>query len=590
MGEPPREPLSAGIGGFAQLSRVLATARVGAATLAFGLIFTLAEIACILFFPLVAKRLIDGLGSSSGLDDGQIVLLLALMLGGAAAAGAASLVLVTASSKVASHLRGNLVAALVGKQTAYFDRNPGSDLASRVVRDAAALSGLLTTDLQNFVSGLLLLGGSLYILATLDGPLCALIFAIVCGTFLFLAPLAAGLAGLAAGANDRSAALSGMLTAIFGEMRTVKSHNAEAFELARSREATKGLESYAIRSSRIKSLIEPAIALGLSASLLAILFYGSTRVSEGTLSVGTLAAFILYVFNISSPLIQIAAFLMRLQESKGASARIYTILFDGKDEDAAAPDQPIVRRRATGSNGSLRFENLSFGYAGTESAVIDVHALSIPQYSTTVFLGPSGSGKTTLLSLLCRFYAPGRGSIFWNGVDIAQIPIGEWRRQIALVPQNPVLLGPTIFDNLCYGLDREVSKRELGEALEAANCLEFIDAMPAGLATEVGVGGFLLSGGQRQRIAIARALLRRPRILLLDEPSSGLDVESEMAVLRALDASREGRTTLLNTHRWAALDMADHIVVMDAGKVAEFGTRADVAGGSPYLRRAGWRT
>lgn len=219
--------------------------------------------------------------------------------------------------------------------------------------------------------------------------------------------------------------------------------------------------------------------------------------------------------------------------------------------------------------------------------MIDVSDLSIPQYSTTVFLGPSGSGKTSLLSLLCRFYEPNRGRISWNGFDIADVPVTEWRRQIALVPQNPVLLGRTILDNLCYGLDRDFSTRELDEALDAANCLEFVDGMPAGLETEVGAGGSLLSGGQRQRIAIARALLRRPRILLLDEPSSGLDIESEMAVLRALDASRDGRTTLLNTHRWAALDMADHIAVMDAGKVAEFGTRAQVLGSSPYLRRVG---
>lgn len=361
MGERPSESAPpAGISRFPQLYRVLATARVDRIALVFGLLFTLAEIACILLFPLVAKRLIDGLGSSSGFDNGQIALLLALMLGGAAASGAASLVLVAASSKVASRLRSNLVAALLHKQTSFFDRNPGSDLASRVVRDVGALSSLVTADLQNFVSGLLLLAGSLFILATLDGPLCALIFAIICGTFLFLAPLAAGLAGLTAGANDRSATLSGMLTAMFGEMRTVKSHNAETFELTRSQAAMKDLEKYAIRSSKIKSLIEPSIALGLSASLLAILFYGSARVSDGTLSVGTLAAFILYVFNISSPLIQIAAFVMRLQESKGASVRIYAILFEEAGEDAGDLDCRIVGPSDVGPKGSLRFEGLSW--------------------------------------------------------------------------------------------------------------------------------------------------------------------------------------------------------------------------------------
>jgi ATP-binding cassette subfamily B protein AbcA/BmrA len=267
------------------------------------------------------------------------------------------------------------------------------------------------------------------------------------------------------------------------------------------------------------------------------------------------------------PVTQIAQFFSQVQKARGATDSILEILTLPVEDPGLLP-VPAAGR------GALEFEGVSFGYEPDRPVLKDLN-FALEPGTVTAVMGPSGGGKTTVFSLVERFYRPDAGVVLWDGVDVSEFDLNDWRSRIGYVPQDCPLMAGTIRDNLTYGLG-EVTEDELREAVAAANATEFTAALPEGLDTQVGERGVKLSGGQRQRLAIARALLRNPAILMLDEATASLDAGSERAVQEALDTLMRGRTTLVIAHRLSTVVGADRILFLEDGRITGSGTHEEL--------------
>lgn len=532
----------------------------------------LVELAASLAFPVLTRELIDGLngsGSFSAVTGGRAFrVLVAALLVGALAGAASKYALSAAGLRVVANLKRLLVRRLIWLPVGYFDRHETGSHISRVTNDAHTVARFLTEGMLNAVSGVVLLLGSAIVLVILDAKLSALLFGIILSAFLLIGPVAYRMSRIGFELNEATARLSAALARSFSEIRLVKAFSAEATENERHDREIEQLYKSGLAGAGVQAALTPIISVALSTSLITIFFYGGARVQAGTLSVGTLTAFILYIFNVAAPLIQLSAFATQFQASRGATQRIGQIL----SESVEAAERPAAAIQARdpaafrSAQPDLRFEGVEFGYAGALREPLNLDGLTFEGGTSTALVGPSGGGKTTILALILRFYIPERGIIRYGSEDLADIPLDLWRARIAYVPQTSPLLFGSIRDNILYGLAGEVSQEQLEDAAEMAGCMEFIRRLPNGFETAVGESGVLLSGGQRQRVAIARAFIRNPEILLLDEPSSSLDAESEGLVKAAIFRLMNRRTTIIISHRPALMVGVDRVIRIKNGR------------------------
>jgi len=294
------------------------------------------------------------------------------------------------------------------------------------------------------------------------------------------------------------------------------------------------------------------------------------RVASGTLSTGTLFAFIMYLFQIIMPIAGFGMIFAHLQKASGASERIIEILDEDAEDVSAGLDVDI-------SGKPIIFDNVSFMYHDGDTHVLSDVSFKANPNETIAFAGPSGGGKTTVFSLIERFFPLSDGKILLGDMDIQEISLQSWRSQIGYVPQESSLFAATIKENLCYGLEREVSEDELWHVVELACAKDVIENLPDKFESVVGERGLNLSGGQRQRLAIARAFLRDPKILLLDEATASLDSQSEAVVQEALSNLMKGRTTFVIAHRLSTIVDANQIVFIDGGQVTGIGTHEELS-------------
>ena len=302
--------------------------------------------------------------------------------------------------------------------------------------------------------------------------------------------------------------------------------------------------------------------------IVAVIWYGAMLVQQGEMTVGVLISFVLYTTFIGGSIAGLGDIYSQLQRAVGASERVMEILNE--------PDERHEDVAPASLKGDIEYRNVSFAYP-TRSEVTTLRNinLTIQSGEKVALVGPSGSGKSTLVSLLMRFYEPGEGSIRVAGMDSRSYPLTAYRRNIGIVPQEVILFGGTIRENIGYGRPG-ASEEEILEAARLANAMEFITQMPQGLDTVVGDRGVKLSGGQRQRVAIARAILKNPAILILDEATSSLDAGSEKLVQEALEHLMKDRTTVIIAHRLSTIRKADRILVVKSGEVAESGTHDEL--------------
>lgn len=461
------------------------------------------------------------------------------------------------------------------------DRRTG-EIMSRITNDVTTIQNTTTVNVATLLQGAITFAGSLAFMLFLSVRLTLLTMVVV--PALLLAGIVFGrrIRRISTEVQDRMADASSVLEETVSGVRVVQSFAREAYERGRFRNAIEAAFNTSMRRAKVRAIFLPIVSFLGFGSLMIVLWYGSQLVVSGQISPGDLVSFLIYSGTIAASLGTFTGLYSQLQEALGATQRVFGILDtepDIKDKPDAIPLPPI--------KGAVDFERVFFSYEESESkpgTVLHNINLQIAPGEIVALVGPSGAGKTTLVNLVPRFYDVTQGAVKIDGYDVRDVQLHTLRGQIGIVPQETLLFGGTIGDNIRYG-NLEASEDELIAASKAANAHQFITQLPEGYDTLVGERGVKLSGGQRQRVSIARALLKNPRILILDEATSALDTESEALVQEALDRLMENRTTFVIAHRLSTVQIADRIAVMDRGRIVELGSHQELmALGGLYSR------
>lgn len=515
---------------------------------------------------LIVPQLTKGLVDTSGLSkiDGKMlaVLILAFIIQlGFGTIGGYILRFVGESS--VKTLREKLWAHLLKLPVDYFDDHKSGESSSRLVNDTSVIKDLITSQFPNFITGAIQLVGSMIILFFMDWKMATLMFSIVPIIVLILLPIGRIMSRLGRKLQAATADFNADASEKLSEVRLIKSSNGEQFEKQTGGNLIDKIFKVGIKDAKVEAVLQPIMTTVMLGIFVGILGYGAVRIQQGTLTSGSLVAFLLYLFNIITPVASFATFFSQVQKAMGSTERIQEIL-NTKPENTQGKILDVEGQ-------TISAQHLDFSYDPTHPILQDVSFEAKPN-TVIAFAGPSGGGKSTIFSLLERFYQPDSGEIFIGKDGINQIDLNNWRSQIGYVSQDSAVFAGSIRDNLQYGLDEKLSDEQLWHGLELAYAKEFVSNFPEQLDTQIGERGVKLSGGQKQRIAIARAFLRNPKILMLDEATASLDSESEEKVQRALDQLMIGRTTLVIAHRLSTIVDADQIYFIERGQVTGHGT------------------
>ncbi|OQW32964.1 MAG: ABC transporter ATP-binding protein [Nitrospira sp. SG-bin1] len=463
------------------------------------------------------------------------------------------------------HLFGHLQTLTVR----FFAQRRTGELLSRVMNDVTVIQSIVTETPIDSVKQLVTFVGGISFLLMMNWRLCLLILILLPLLVLVAKLFGRRLKSLSTSIQDHTATLSTLVEEVVSGIRIVKSFVQTQREETRFATQVNETLRLTLHRAGIMAVFIPVISLVTFSAAAAVLWYGGRQVIEGTVTPGELFAFVLFAGILIGPFSSGARIFTQLKEAQGATQRVFEIL----DAQSEIADRPEAQSLST-IEGHVRVEAISFGYDPRHPVLSNLSFEAKPG-ELIALVGPTGAGKTTVINLLHRFYDPTDGRITIDGKDLRHVTVESWYRQIALVPQETILFGGTIHENIRYG-DMTANEAAVLEASKAAHAHDFITSLPAGYDTVVGEKGVNLSGGQRQRIAIARAVLKNPRILLLDEATSSLDTESERLVQEALQHLMKGRTTFVVAHRLSTIQRADRILVLDKGKLVEEGTHSQL--------------
>lgn len=522
-----------------------------------------------LALPLFARNVIDGV-SLELLNVGIIIGIILLFIFRVAFDAFSNYLLSKAGQQVVARLREKMWFKMIRMPVSYFDQHASGELVSRITNDTTVVQQVVTSYFAQFISGILTIIGVIAILLTMDWQMTLLMLIGVPLTFLIVFQLGKRVTQVARETQDEIAKFNGSIQQTLSEIRLMKSSTAESIEADNGETGIDRLYKLGLKEAKIFSVISPLMYVIVMIVLLVVFGYGGVRVANGTMSIGSLVAFLMFLFQLLAPIITFTNFFTQLQRAAGATNRIIDIL--ELEEEAG---QSGIEKDITGL--PMHFSEVSFAYEEDKPVLKNISFTAKPGQKIA-FAGPSGGGKTTLFSLIEQFYTPNSGVIYIGETPIDTLSMRSWRRQIGYVSQENAMMAGTIRDNLCYGLENaeQISEEQIWEATEMAYAAKFIKELPDGLETAVGERGTKLSGGQRQRISIARAFLRDPKILMLDEATASLDSQSEHVVQEALNRLMNGRTTLVIAHRLSTIVDADEILFIEHGEVTGRGTHREL--------------
>jgi subfamily B ATP-binding cassette protein MsbA len=473
------------------------------------------------------------------------------------------------SQRIVADFRTHVFAHLQTLSVSFFARRRTGELLSRLMNDVTVIQSVATeTPIDTAKQLVTLLGGIGFLLA-MNWRLCLLILILLPLLVLVARVFGRKLKSLSTSIQDHTAALSTLIEEVISGIRIVKSFVQTAREERRFAAQVEQNLSLTMRRAGIMAVFIPVISLLTFSAAAAVLWYGGRQVIEGSVSPGDLFAFVLFAGILIGPFSSAARVFAQVREAQGATQRVFEIL-DARPDVSDSQTAVSVDRVA----GYVRAEQVSFSYDVRQPVLTDI-SFEVTPGELIAIVGPTGAGKTTLINLLHRFYDPTEGRIAIDGRDLREITLESWYRQVSLVPQETILFGGTILDNIRYG-DQQADEEAVHAASYAAHAHDFIMSLPDSYQTVVGEKGINLSGGQRQRIAIARAILKNPRVLLLDEATSSLDTESERLVQEALERLMSGRTTFVVAHRLTTIQRADRILVLSQGRLVESGTHGEL--------------
>jgi subfamily B ATP-binding cassette protein MsbA len=473
------------------------------------------------------------------------------------------------SQHIVADFRTHLFAHLQTLSVSFFARRRTGELLSRLMNDVTVIQSVVTETPIDTAKQLVTFVGGIAFLLAMNWRLCLLILVLLPLLVVVAKFFGRRLKSLSTSIQDQTAALSTLIEEVISGIRIVKSFVQTKREETRFTAQVGQTLSLTMRRAGIMAVFIPVISLLTFSAAAAVLWYGGSQVIDGAVSPGDLFAFVLFAGILIGPFSSAARVFAQIREAQGATERVFEIL----DQQSEVSDSPTATTLSNVS-GHIRAEHVGFAYDPRQPVLTDVSFEAKPGELVAI-VGPTGSGKTTAINLIHRFYDPTEGRITIDGRDLRQVTLESWYRQIALVPQETILFGGTILDNIRYG-NRDAGEEAVKEASRAAHAHDFIMSFPDQYQTVVGEKGVNVSGGQRQRIAIARAILKNPRILLLDEATSALDSESERLVQEALEQLMKGRTTFVIAHRLTTIQRADRILVLNKGRLVETGTHSEL--------------
>ncbi len=457
---------------------------------------------------------------------------------------------------------------------AYHDRKQTGDLISRVTNDIDAIQTFITSGLLGAFVNCLTLFGMVGVMLYLNWQFTLIALSIAPVLFAVVYSYTRRIKKASREVRKKEGEMVSVMQEVLSSIRVVKAFAREEYEERRLEEESLESVEIAMRARSLKAKLSPLVGLIVAVGTAMVLWFGARMALYGSLSAGSLVVFIMYLGKMYKPMQELSKMTDTYSKASIGYERIQEVL----DTDGEIKDLPGARR-APRFKGNIEFDHVNFGYEADRLVLRDVN-LNIEQGQVAALVGPTGAGKSTIISLIPRFYDPTSGVVKIDGQDIRRYQQKSLRQQMSFVLQETLLFHGTIWYNIAYGKP-EATRREILRAAEMANASEFIDKLPEGYNTMVGERGVTLSGGQRQRIAIARAIIRNTPILILDEPSSGLDAASEKLVFEALDRLMEGRTSIVVAHQLSTIRRANIIFVVKDGRIVESGNQEELlkAGG-----------
>lgn len=451
----------------------------------------------------------------------------------------------------------------------FYDKHKTGTIMSYVTNDVSALQSAMVDNVVEMITETVILVASIVMMIYLDWKLFLVTFATFPVVLFFIDSFGKRIRKSGSRIQEAAADITSVLQEVASSPRVIKSFVREGYEVERFDKENMNNFRANMKYAQLSSTLTPTIEFVAAVGVSIILWYGGNSVINGSITAGSLVAFLTYAVNISNPIKRLSRVIGNIQKALAAAQRVFDVL-DLPEVIKNAPDAKALPK----VKGDVRFNDVSFAYNENEEVLSHV-SFEVKPGEMIAFVGPSGAGKSTVASLLPRFYDATNGSITIDGQDIRKVTLDSLREQVGIVPQETVLFNGSVYDNILYGR-LDATREEVEAAAKAANAHDFIMQLPNGYETMLGDRGMNISGGQRQRISIARAILKNPQILILDEATSALDTESERVVQEALDRLMVGRTSFVIAHRLSTIKNADKIMVLEKGQLIEHGNHDEL--------------